>query len=275
MSQFVDPKFLASAYETEDALGIRTEAHRRYSLSSQPIFEELTQAAMVYRAPMRVLDVGAGTGSWYPWIRRYAGATTHYDALDQSSGMVAGLEKLLADDPNASVWQGDASALPFADAVFDWIGLHYMLYHVADIRAALMSAWVHLRPGGLLVAATHGAGSYGEMWALHEAAVANLSLPYVPDVRGGRFSLDNGAEFFPESPERVLHPGGLRFPSLEAFLAYYGSGFCWAGLPLNHHQPAVREALLTEVRDLALNQFSSQGYLQLSQVTGYFLLQKV
>ena len=46
--------------------------------------------------------------------------------------------------------------LPVPEESFDWVGAHYMLYHVADISRALQEVWRGLKPGGILLAAANG-----------------------------------------------------------------------------------------------------------------------
>lgn len=274
-SQFSDPAFLREAYGTEDGLTIRIEAHRHYQIAERNVFEELTRDALAIRIPRTVLDIGAGTGAWYPWIRQQAAAQTQYTALEHSDAMMQVLEKLTHDDPAGHVYQGDAESLPFVPESFDWVGLHFMLYHVPHIDVAIGEAWRVLRPGGVLIAATNGAPNYPEMMAMHREACRQQGIPYTDnDARGDRFSLTNGAEFFPGTPRRVVISGGLRFPTVATFLAYYGSGFCWAGVPLAYHRPNVHQRLLDHVGRAAEALIQDTGGIFLSQSSGYFVQAK-
>lgn len=249
-SRFSDPGFLQAAYGTSDALTVRIRAQNRFGLAAQNIFEELTRTALSRKLPERVLDVGAGTGAWYPWIRRYAGPDSYYVAIDQSPAMVSRLRDLVRDDPKAEACLDNAGSLQSHGDPFDWVGMHYMLYHVDDIRGAIRSAWAQVRSGGVLLTATNGAESYQEMFDLHRQAVKLAGLSYTEEARGERFSLANGADFFPEMPTSNEFRGGLRFPTLETYLAYYGSGFCWTGIPTDLEVPKTRALLLEIMADL-------------------------
>ncbi|WP_053960360.1 class I SAM-dependent methyltransferase [Sulfobacillus thermosulfidooxidans] len=271
---FSDPEFLREAYGTEEGLMIRIEAQQRYNLQPRNIFDSMTEHAITLVQPQSILDIGAGTGAWYPWIRKYAGTSCLYEAIDQAPGMVKHLETKLKNDPLSKVYIADVATLSYAPESFDWIGMHFMLYHVPNIGSALETAWNLLRPGGLLLTATNGANSYSEMIHYHESAVKTLLLPYWPDSRGDRFSLQNGADFFPLSPKKVELMGGLRFPTLAPYLAYYGSGFCWSGIPIEYHRPEIRSQLLEIMAELVRPHFQNEGYLKLSQTSGYFWIQK-
>ncbi len=273
-SRFSDPRFLHRAYGTSDALTIRIRAQNQFGLAGQNIFEELTRTALSRRVPKRVLDVGAGTGAWHPWIRRYAGPDAYYVAVDQSPAMVSRLRDLLRDDSKAEAYLDNVNTRQSHGEPFDWVGMHYMLYHVDDIGAAIRSAWAQVRCGGMLLTATNGADSYREMSDLHRDAVRLAGLPYTEEARGNRFTLANGAAFFPEMPTSHEYQGGLRFPTLETYLAYYGSGFCWTGIPTDLEVPATRALLLEIMADLVRPLIERTGYIQLSQSTGFFWLQK-
>lgn len=73
--------------------------------------------------PVRILEVGIGTGANLPLLRRAlpAGLPVEIWGLDLSEGMLAACRRRLAASPDASVRlvMGDAHALPFAAARFD------------------------------------------------------------------------------------------------------------------------------------------------------------
>lgn len=275
VTQFANRDYLEKAYGSDDALRIRIETQKHYQQSRRNIFDELTYDALVLCSPKSILDIGAGTGSWYETIRRIIGDGPVYHGIDQSPAMVASLNQRLSHDTRASADVAEVGALPYAPESFDWVGMHFMLYHVPDIGGALQEAWSLVKPGGLLLTATNGFQSYAEMHAMHAQASRLLNLPYHDEARGDRFSLKNGAAYFPEDPHLVEFPAGLRFPTLESFLAYYGSGFCWNGLPQDRQMPEVRENLLHAVGNIAAPRLQQDGVITLSQTHGYFWLQKV
>ena len=99
-----------------------------------------------------VLDAGTGTGLV---LRALAscpdGEGVRLAGIDLSPGMLAVARAAL---PGAELVEGDAAALPFADASFDLVTCSTALHLFPDGDAAL-AEWVRvLRPGGRVVTAT-------------------------------------------------------------------------------------------------------------------------
>ncbi len=98
----------------------------------------------------RVLDVATGTGMVAAAIVRRAGCRVA--ALDQSLQMLGGLRARLAADPALAAAiepvQGQAEALPFADASFDALTFTYLLRYVDDPGATLRELARVVKPGG-------------------------------------------------------------------------------------------------------------------------------
>ena len=225
--------------------------------------------------PGSVLDVGAGIGNWYAAIREALGPAVEYAGLDQSPAMVAALGQRLDGDRAAISQLGDAQHLPWPDNTFDWVGLHFMLYHVPNIAGALAEADRVLKPGGILSAATNGPRQYPELMELHRNAVAALHLPTVPDGGPLRFSLSNGRHFFPahRTVQVETHAGGFRFPAPEPAVAYYEAGFYEHGLELEVAR-AHKQELADLVRHLVADAMASDSVFVVTSEGGYFWYQK-
>ena len=174
--------------------------------------------------------------------------------------MVKQLKAIVQNDPQAFVREGDAENLDEAPVPFDWVGLHFMVYQV--------------RPGGILLTATNGANNYPEMKEYHRQVLRILQMPYEPPQGTERFSLANGAQFFPVPVNKVEEPGGLLFPTIDSYLSYYGSGFCWMGIPSESRQPVLRTQLVQTMEDVVRPNFENSGHLVLSSSSGYFWANK-
>lgn len=87
-----------------------------------------------------VLEIGCGTGMI---LKEIAPVARRAVGIDISRGM---LEQ--AEARGLDVVEGSATALPFADASFDFAYSFKVLAHVEDIRAAMREVGRVLRPGG-------------------------------------------------------------------------------------------------------------------------------
>lgn len=98
--------------------------------------------------PIRVLDVGAGSG----WLsHRLAGLGHRVVAVDALDDEVDGLGATRHYPVAFAAIQADFDALPFAGAEFDLIVFNGSLHYAADIGATLANAHRLLAPGGALV----------------------------------------------------------------------------------------------------------------------------
>jgi SAM-dependent methyltransferase len=104
----------------------------------------------------RVLDVGCGTGSL---TFRLAGAPEHprVTGIDASPIYVAAAQQRNTDQ-RVVIEQGDACALPFADASFDRVMTQLVLQFVPDTTQAFAEMRRVVRPGGTIAAAVWNSG---------------------------------------------------------------------------------------------------------------------
>ncbi len=118
-------------------------------------------------APLRVLDVGVGTGL----SLRHYGPQHRVTGIDVSPAMLAIAGRKRAESAAAEVclMNMDASDLRFADAHFDAVVMFYALSVVATPAAVLAEALRVLRPGGDLIVVNHSASSNLVVRALERA----------------------------------------------------------------------------------------------------------
>ena len=92
----------------------------------------------------RMLDVAVGTGLVAAEAVRITGRPGDVIGLDVSEGMLAEARRRLP----IPLLQGQAEALPLADASVDVLSMGYALRHVADLAVAFAEYRRVLRPGG-------------------------------------------------------------------------------------------------------------------------------
>lgn len=102
------------------------------------------------RAPLRVLDIGCGTGAWsVHWVARGCQVT----GVDFDADFVARarLREGLEDEKAFRTVAADATRLPPEIGQYDVVQLNSLLEHVPDWRAVVNEAVRALAPGGVLV----------------------------------------------------------------------------------------------------------------------------
>ncbi len=99
-----------------------------------------------------VLEIGIGRGRTLPYYRR----GIHLTAIELSGVAVeVARRRALELGMEATIRQGDATALPYPDEHFDTVVFCHSLCTIPDDRRAVAEAVRVLRAGGLLVALEH------------------------------------------------------------------------------------------------------------------------
>jgi demethylmenaquinone methyltransferase/2-methoxy-6-polyprenyl-1,4-benzoquinol methylase len=96
----------------------------------------------------RLLDVATGTADLLLEVARRH-PSVKLTGLDPSAGMLAIARKKLAGI-EAELIEGDAQAMPFADASFDRAAICFGIRNVPDREKALRELWRVVKPGGRL-----------------------------------------------------------------------------------------------------------------------------
>jgi demethylmenaquinone methyltransferase/2-methoxy-6-polyprenyl-1,4-benzoquinol methylase len=151
----------------------------------------------------RGLDVGCGVGLYTLWLAEAVGAAGHVLGIEPSAERVEAARALAGPALPAArleFRQGDATALDFPDATFDWVWCGDVLHHVQETARALGEFARVLRPAGRVVVKEsqllHGAFLPG-----HPALERRLRQAEMECSRheGGAFSFEERRQRTPAS----------------------------------------------------------------------------
>lgn len=230
-----------------------------------PIAEQFVMRAP-FRTGDRVLDVACGTGIVARLAAARAPSADRVVGLDLNDGMLAVARKLAIEAGLTIDWrQGDARALPFADADFDLVLCQQGLQFIPDKRAALHEMRRVLAPGGRLGLNVFGAPSRFHVALADglvkflDATVANLSL--------APFALRDAAAL-----RAALEEAGFREVSLasanvtrrveptQEWLLQYSSALPYASSIASMEAPA-RAAMLREIAKTLKDYWVGDGFV--------------
>jgi SAM-dependent methyltransferase len=183
----------------------RAAAHYNHAFSNATVrfLSPLLDAAKV-ATDVRVLDVACGPG--------YAAAAAaargaRARGLDFSPAMLA-----IARDrhPELEFAQGDAEALPYADAGFDCVVSNFGVHHFPNLVRALSEARRVLAPGGRIAFTTWAAPEDNVAWRLVFEAVAAHG-----DLRAAKHMPPGGMLNSREACMNALAAAGFVDPRVE------------------------------------------------------------
>jgi SAM-dependent methyltransferase len=263
-----DPEALHRQYASDETLKVMQATHEQYSQPPLNFTEWVLDRAGL-RGDERVLDIGAGSGSYHAALAaRYPHIA--YTAIDLSEGMIRTLNA-----PRRVV--ADAAALPFADASFDVVMANHMLYHLPDPQSGLREMRRVLTPEGILVAATNSAGTMPQFVELLRRGILLLSKPgtpltQMPPPPHTRFALENGAQQLAHHFPAVVRydlPGTLAFPQAEPALRYLNT---WRAMREPQLPPGINwDDLLLVVRDQINRIIKLFGVLNVEKLSGVLI----
>jgi SAM-dependent methyltransferase len=279
----IDPTYLAYQYSNSEKLRIRIEAHERYSEHTQDDWYPRYVAQLNPAPGSTVLDVGCGFGAFHPAL---AAAGARVLAFDYSPGMAREARQQAARDGlPVQVLQADAQQIPLAANSVDHALASHMLYHVPDIRRALLEIKRVVKIGGRVLITTNAVDHSARLYALHERAARDLGLKPTairaardlglkPTAIPGhsRFSLDELPLVRSVFPNAELHvqPNAFLFPTVESALRYYASGWVDA-IDERDAEGTHRPALLARVSELMREIIAREGVFRVPKDAGSFL----
>jgi SAM-dependent methyltransferase len=247
--------------------GSAAELYERHMVPA--IFGPWAEDLVACAAPQpgeRVLDVACGTGVVARLVAQRVGPAGQVVGLDLTPGMLTVARALPPPQGAMIEWrEGNASAIPLADAAFDLVLCQQGLQFFPDRPAALREMHRVLVPGGRLALSVWRPMQHSPGFATLAVALGRHIAPEAATIMHGPFALGSpeelqtlldGAEFH----DVVIHPTVkiLRFPSPEEFVRLYVAATPLAGVVARVDDNA-RAALITEVSGVLQSYVDPEG----------------
>ena len=176
------------AYHDDRKLAVRQHLHQ---FTTTPLPSKRGRIFSVFepRGDEVVIDVGCGNGNDLRSLAA-AGHAGPLVGVDISTGMLESV-----DVPEAALVCGDAANLPLDSNTGDIVMAMSMLYHVADLDAALGELRRITREGGTFLASAASASNMREFVAVWERATVDIiGRPLdIAERWARRFNTENGS----------------------------------------------------------------------------------
>jgi ubiquinone/menaquinone biosynthesis C-methylase UbiE len=219
------------------------------------------------RRGLRVLDVACGTGVVARLAAEAVDVEGRVAALDLNPAMLAVASELPAVDSAPIEWvEGDAQALPFAEASFDVVCCQLGLQFFPDRERALREMKRVLVPGGRAVVMAWREIDRAPGFAVLAAALGRTISADAEALMRAPFALSDAGELsrliksagFSDCAIRA-ETGNVRFPSAAMFVRSYIGGSPLAAILATAPAPAYGQ--LVEEVERALDPLIGRGSL--------------
>lgn len=274
MQSSIDRQTVELAYRSEDGLVVRQRIHEQYSFP--PInFAEWVLSRIEWRGDERVLDVGAGQGTYFEPVQM---RIPHGELIAGDLSM--GMARSAAAQPAAErVLNFDAEHLPFPKHTFDVVLANHVLFLVPNIHNALREIQRVLKPSGVLLASTNSRTNMPELNVLFKrvlgllgvrARTASLAMPLTHFYLEDAPSL--AARYFFAVARHDL-PSLLIFPNAQPLIDYVNSlrALREPSLP----RSITWEDFMTVFADQAQRLINHNGEIVISKLSGAIVASEI
>lgn len=207
--------------EKRDDLSKRIEIHKKYSNFS---LEDWLEEKMPVRNGDCILDVGCGSGNFFPVYSDKLGQTGLIVGLDRSAELLGSIDKNNACTPISLIWHDINNTMPFIDNTFNFVISTFAIYYVEYVENILveLNRVVKKDSQCLLIGPTKR--NAGELYTLNKK-IFGIEMDKKVMKRTSRLE----DEFFPTAKNIFddvsieFIQSKLIFPSKDQFLNYYCS----------------------------------------------------
>jgi ubiquinone/menaquinone biosynthesis C-methylase UbiE len=231
-----------------DASASTFERYRPLPTDAPEAIRAAIWSAIGLSAPMRVLDIGAGTGRFG---RAFVAAGDSYVGVDTSLAM---LQEFQIGSANCTLLQADGRRLPFENDFFDVVLMMQILSTIDDWQGVVMEARRVLRRGGCLVVGHSVSPESGIDMQLKRRLKGILKEMDVDSPRPEQ-SRREALAWLESAAVRRIHSVATSWSvnaTPEEFLQRHRTGARFAALP-----PEVQEQALERLRSWAEQKFGS------------------
>ncbi len=231
-----------------DATAAQFDRHRAFPPGVAEAIHRAVWSAVNHLHPVRILDLGAGTGRIG---KAFVAAGDPYIGVDLSLGM---LQEFKANMANAVLVQADGHHMPFPDRAFNIVMLMQVLSGAGDWRGLLDETRRILRPGGFMIAGhtTMPANGVDRRMKRH----LNEILSYMgTESRRGRLRRDEALNWLEAQARSHVHHVAASWKvdrTPAQFLERHRTGAQFSALPME-----IQTAALDELIAWAATEFQS------------------
>lgn len=155
-------KSLKNQYQNASNISARINLHSLYSVNQEGWFPWIFRQCNL-RDHMQILELGCGDGALWAQNLKKIPPNVNITLSDISTGMLRDARRAIGSDPRFSFKVFDCHNIPAKIGFFDLIIANHVLFYCQDIGQVCQNVQKLLKPGGIFLCSTYGAGHMHEV----------------------------------------------------------------------------------------------------------------
>ena len=182
-------KSLKNQYQNASNISARINLHSLYAVNQEGWFPWIFRQCRI-QDHMQILELGCGDGALWAQNLKKLPSKVHITLSDISSGMLRDARRAIGGDPRFSFTAFDCHNIPARIGCFDLVIADHVLFYFQDIGQVCQNVQKILKPGGIFLCSTYGAGHMREVSDLVQSFDERIVLS--AEKLYERFGRENG-----------------------------------------------------------------------------------
>ena len=261
----VDKNYLKERqYKNSGNLEARIAIHEKFRTNPES-FHGWVWNNLEISKPLKVLEVGCGTGQF--WIENYVHLpeNSHLTLTDFSDGMIEKIKSKI-NHSNIKFEVADIEKLPYEDNTFDLVMAHHVIYHASDKDKAVSELMRVAKPNSIISITTNSEKHMLNVYTISHSIDSNFSM--VRNIDG--FTEEDAESILPKHFSNItkkIYEDLLKVTDLSFMIDYIKS-------TTEPRKMNLKNSFYDEYSEIVKKEIQAKGYFGILKRSPHFICVK-